>query len=258
MAEVRTFTSKMANDAGELPDNQFVLNRANMTDPFSDYEYNSCIDALDNGNVVAINWEQGTTRQLQLVTKSNTGILKFAYVRDDTIETWTVAASSPHNITATSYEIGNSIIPTLNTGTKIAEGIVNGQHFELFAPSGGGGGSQVQLVQHSQQISINAGAVSFEHYDLNVFVPAGKQFVGTLTISAIYTSQGSGAYNYNLDVPSASMKCIFGTYPAMPCSGHTIGMSVDNSDDTQFRLYFELSGTFESQTIDVYVNGIIF
>lgn len=105
MAEVREFTSKMANDAGELPDNQFVLNRANMTDPFSDYEYNSCIDAIDNGNVVAINWEQGTTRQLQLVTKSNTGILKFAYARGDTVETWTVAASSPHTITNEQHTI---------------------------------------------------------------------------------------------------------------------------------------------------------
>lgn len=111
MAEVRTFTSKMANDAGELPDNQFVLNRANMTDPFSDYEYNSCIDAIDNGNVVAINWDQGTTRQLQLVTKSNTGVLKFAYARGDTVETWTVAASSPHIITSEQHII--SAQPTL-------------------------------------------------------------------------------------------------------------------------------------------------
>ena len=253
----KTFTSDMSGTPDNSHYQQFVLNRANMTDPFSDNDYNSCIEALEKNNAVAINWNQGTVRQLQLVTKSNTGILKFAYVHGNVVETWTVAASSPHDITNTSYEIDNSIIPTLNTGTKIAEGIINGQHFKLFAPSGGGG-SQVQLVQYSQQISINAGAVSFEHYDLNASVPAGKQFVGTLTISAIYTSQGSGAYTYNLDVPGASMKCIFGTYPAMPGSGHTIGMSVDNSDDTQSQLYFELSGTFESQTISVHVNGIIF
>lgn len=106
MAEVREFTSRMANAADELPDNQFVLNRANMTDPFSDYEYNSCINAIDNSNVVAINWEQGATRQLQLVTKSNTGILKFAYARGDTVETWMVAASSPHTITNEQHTIG--------------------------------------------------------------------------------------------------------------------------------------------------------
>lgn len=105
MAEVRSFTSKMINDAGDLLYSQFVLNRANMTDPFSDSEYDSCIDALDNDNVVAINWNQGTTRQLQLVTKSNTGVLKFAYVRGDKVETWTVAASSPHTITSEQYTI---------------------------------------------------------------------------------------------------------------------------------------------------------
>lgn len=102
----KTFTS----DISGTPDNshyqQFVLNRANMTDPFSDNDYNSCIEALEKNNAVAINWDQGTVRQLQLVTKSNTGVLKFAYVRDDTIETWTVAASSPHTITNEQHTIG--------------------------------------------------------------------------------------------------------------------------------------------------------
>lgn len=117
----------------------------------------------------------------------------------------------------------------------------------------------LSLFYHSQQVSINAGVASSpERYNLNVFVPAGKRFVGTLTISAMHTSQGSGAYHYTLYVPGASMRCIFGTYPAIPQSGHTIGMSVDNPGDTPFRLYFELSGTFESQNVDIYINGIVF
>ena len=101
----KTFTSDMSGTPDNSHYQQFVLNRANMTDPFSDNDYNSCIEALEKNNAVAINWNQGTTRQLQLVTKSNTGVLKFAYVRGDVVETWTVAASSPHTITDEQYTI---------------------------------------------------------------------------------------------------------------------------------------------------------
>lgn len=107
----KTFTSDMSGTPDNSHYQQFVLNRANMTDPFSDNDYNSCIEALEKNNAVAINWNQGTVRQLQLVTKSNTGVLKFAYVRGDTIETWTVAASNPHTITSEQYTI--SAQPTL-------------------------------------------------------------------------------------------------------------------------------------------------
>lgn len=102
----KTFTSDMSGTPDNSHYQQFVLNRANMTDPFSDNDYNSCIEALEKNNAVAINWNQGTTRQLQLVTKSNTGVLKFAYVRGNVVETWTVAASSPHTITNEQHTIG--------------------------------------------------------------------------------------------------------------------------------------------------------
>lgn len=101
----KTFTSDMSGTPDNSNYQQFVLNRANMTDPFSDNDYNSCIEAIDKNNAVAINWNQGSIRQLQLVSKSNTGVLKFAYVRGDTIETWTVAASSPHTITSEQHTI---------------------------------------------------------------------------------------------------------------------------------------------------------
>lgn len=102
----KTFTSDMSGSPDNSHYQQFVLNRTNMTDPFSDDDYNSCIEALEKNNAVAINWNQGTTRQLQLVTKSYTGVLKFGYVRDNVVETWTVAASSPHTITSEQHTIG--------------------------------------------------------------------------------------------------------------------------------------------------------
>lgn len=126
---------------------QFVLVRSDMTSAFTDEEYNSCMAALSNNLAVAVSFGiNGTLRQVQLVSKTNLGALTFSYTRNDSVESWTVDSSSPHNITHTSYEVDDSITPTLNTGTKIAEGTIGGQSFELFAPSGGGGGSGGQFV----------------------------------------------------------------------------------------------------------------
>lgn len=102
----KTYTSSMPGTPDMSHYQQFVLKRANMTDPFTDNDYNSCIEALKKKNAVAIHWEQGgTIRQLQLASKTNLGALSFSYVRNNKIETWTVAAASPHTITHTEYDL---------------------------------------------------------------------------------------------------------------------------------------------------------
>lgn len=138
----KTYTSNIpAVTPVETLPKQFVLDRTNMSTSFTDDEYQACLDAITAGQAVAVNWVQGgVARQLQLASKTNLGALSFSYVRNNKIETWTVASSSPHTITYTANDVDNSITPLVNTGTKIAEGKVNGQQFELFAPSGGGGG----------------------------------------------------------------------------------------------------------------------
>lgn len=106
-----TFTSNIPTitPVETLP-KQFVLDRTDMSTSFSDSEYQACLAAITAGQVIAVNWIQGgTTRQLQLVTKSNTGVLKFAYVRGNVVETWTVAASSPHIITDEQYTIDTPV-----------------------------------------------------------------------------------------------------------------------------------------------------
>lgn len=104
----KTYTSNMPGTPDMSHYQQFVLERANMTDPFTDNDYNSCIEALGNKNAVAIHWEQGdTVRQLQLASKTNLGALSFSYVRNNKVETWTVAAASPHTITHTEYDLDN-------------------------------------------------------------------------------------------------------------------------------------------------------
>lgn len=104
----KTYTSNMSSQLDYSNWNQFVLTRANMTDPFTDNDYDSCIEALGKKNAVAIHWEQGgTIRQLQLASKTNLGVLSFSYVRNNKIETWTVAAASPHTITHTEYDLDN-------------------------------------------------------------------------------------------------------------------------------------------------------
>jgi hypothetical protein len=106
-----------------------------MTDPFTDDEYNSCIEALNKHNAVAVSLSiMGAVQQAQLVIKTNAGTLKFARTRNEKVETWSVAATSPHNITAESYDINNSISPTYNTGTKIGDIVLNGVVSELFVP----------------------------------------------------------------------------------------------------------------------------
>lgn len=136
----------LGNDGGK----QFVLTRSDMATAFTDEEYNQCINALMNELAVAVSFGtiNGIVRQAQLVSKTNLGALTFSCTRKETVESWTVAATSPHTITHDDYDVDNDITPLVNTGTKIAEGTVNGQQFELFAPSGGGGGGdQFVLVR---------------------------------------------------------------------------------------------------------------
>jgi hypothetical protein len=122
----------LGNDGGK----QFVLTRSDMTTAFTDEEYNQCINALMNGLAVAVSFGiNGVVRQAQLVSKTNLGALTFSCTRKETVESWTVAATSPHTVTHDDYDVDNDITPLVNTGTKIAEGTVNGQQFELFAPS---------------------------------------------------------------------------------------------------------------------------
>lgn len=147
----KTYTSNMPGTPDMSHYQQFVLERANMTDPFTDNDYNSCIEALEKNNAVAINWNQGgfgqVVRQLQLVTKRATGNLEFSYTRDDETHTWTVSGSSPHTISEKSYKFDDSsIVPVYNTGTKIADVRLDGVDTELYIPSGGGGGSDAQFV----------------------------------------------------------------------------------------------------------------
>lgn len=100
----KTYTSNMSGQLDHSNWNQFVLTRANMTDPFTDDEYNSCIEALNKHNAVAVSLNlNGAVRQAQLVSKTNAGTLTFSYIRNNTIESWSVAASSPHSITTESY-----------------------------------------------------------------------------------------------------------------------------------------------------------
>lgn len=132
------FGGGLANP-NQISEKQFVLIRTDMSTAFTDDEYNSCIAALSDGNAVAVSFGviSGIVRQAQLVSKSNHGALTFSCTRNETVESWTVAATSPHTITHDDYDVDNDITPLVNTGTKIAEGNINGRQFELFAPSGG-------------------------------------------------------------------------------------------------------------------------
>lgn len=116
----KTYTSNIpAVTPIETLPKQFVLDRTDMSTSFSDSEYQACLDAITAGQVVAINWIQGGfTRQLQLVSVSATGVLKFSYVRGYDLDTWTVTASSPHAITHESYDVDPTNFAPAEYGTN--------------------------------------------------------------------------------------------------------------------------------------------
>ena len=129
------FGGGLANPA-QVIITQFVLTRTDMSTAFTDDEYNACLTALSNNLAVAVNFGiNGSLRQAQLASKTGLGALTFSYTRNESVESWTVSASSPHTITHTTYDVDGSITPLLNTGTKIAEGMLGGNLFELYAPS---------------------------------------------------------------------------------------------------------------------------
>ena len=103
----KTYTSNIpAVTPVETLPKQFVLDRTNMSTALSDDEYQACLDAITAGQVVAINWVQGSeVRQLQLASKTNLGVLSFYYIRGGKVGTWTVNSSSPHTITAEEYNL---------------------------------------------------------------------------------------------------------------------------------------------------------
>lgn len=116
-------------------DRQVVIERGDMSNPFSDDEYNRCITAVANGYAVAIQWAQGgIVRQLQLVARTNLGALRFAYVNEESVDTWVVSYSSPHTITQYAYSVDDSLTPYFSGGTLLASFWLNGRNYDIYSP----------------------------------------------------------------------------------------------------------------------------
>lgn len=192
---------------GDSSAKQVVIERTDMTLPFTEDEYQRCLTAVSLGYAVAINWNQGglgqVVRQLQLVTKRNTGNLEFSYTRDDETHTWTVSGSSPHTISEVSYEFDDSsIVPVYNTGTKIADIRLDGVDTELFIPSGGGG-DQFVLVRSNmttdftnQEYQDCVDAVTAEQAVCVQFVMTGSTIQAQLTM---ITGGGTLVFEFTAD-----------------------------------------------------------
>ena len=119
----------------------------------------------------------------------------------------------------------------------------------------------ISLVHHSEEVSISGGQYTDPiTYNLNYYIPAGKCFSGSITIQNLANlDHTSSAYHFKLYVPNNEMTCNFGDYTSARQSGHNIATTVNNTNgQSQYRLYFKLSGTFDQQTVTVNVNGITF
>ena len=167
-------------------DRQVVIERTDMSNPFSDDEYNRCRTAVTNGYAVAVNWIQGgVTRQLQLVSVSATGVLKFSYVRGYNLDTWTVTASSPHSITHESYEVDPTNFAPAEYGTNEVHNLPTsitafrtGDVIPVDGPSGTAKMGKDNLLQTAANYAVNEGiaakaATTGTITDLNLAVIEG-------------------------------------------------------------------------------------
>lgn len=222
--------------SGNTECKQFVLVRADMSTAFTDDEYNSCLTALSDNLAVAVSFGiNGPLRQVQLVSKTNLGALTFSHTRNGVVESWTVSSSSPHTIQQSSYDVDNSITPLLNTGTKIAEGNLNGQQFELFAPDSC---TQYVLRRSSMSAPFTAEEYSTCVNEVNAGHSVVVQFAsGGLAEAQLIQIRNDGALVFS----RCSGKNII-TYDVAPGASHTVSISTEVYPDPSAQLTIRAGG----------------
>lgn len=133
----KTYTSNLAN--GDPLDNnkQLVITRADMVANFSDDEFQACTDAMSDGFSVVIHFSSGSSlAEATLTNIGGDGTLTFTTnTGAGQLLAYKVAPGTTHSITASAFDVDDSITPTYNTGTKIADIKLNGISSELHIPS---------------------------------------------------------------------------------------------------------------------------
>lgn len=133
----KTYTSNLAN--GDPLDNnkQLVITRADMVANFSDDEFQACTDAMSDGFSVVIHFSSGSgLAEATLARIGGDGTLTFTTnTGAGQLLAYKVAPGATHSITASAFDVDDSVTPTYNTGTKIADIKLNGVSSELHIPS---------------------------------------------------------------------------------------------------------------------------
>lgn len=123
---------------GEVYGEVELIERSDMNTPFTNAEYTRCVDALNAGKPVCVQWRTLTgVMQAWFSMMLADGSLVFTYAPPNLISNFVVDGSEPHSIHNYATFGDDFIRPLLSVGEKIAEGKINGQYFDLYAPEEG-------------------------------------------------------------------------------------------------------------------------
>ena len=103
MADVKTFTSKMTTEIDDEAPIIFI-HHSDFSIPFSDYEYQTCIDEFSNNSIYLV-YSSGGVCSARLNKTTTGGELLFSAIADNLVISISVIPGAVHTITKTVYTL---------------------------------------------------------------------------------------------------------------------------------------------------------
>lgn len=103
MADTKTFTSKMVEGADDRAPIIFI-HHSDLSVPFSDYEYQTCVDAFSSNSIYLI-YSSGGIWSARLNKITTGGELLFSAIADNLVTSISVIPGATHTITKTVYTL---------------------------------------------------------------------------------------------------------------------------------------------------------
>lgn len=118
---------------------------------------------------------------------------------------------------------------------------------------------KLNVIHESRSRTLSGGQfVDGQRIYLGIYVSAGKQFTGTITICRMYTTDTHFS-SFDAVTPGyVTMDCNYGapSLSSLKIGHHVLPVYENNTGDTPSELWILLRGTFEQQDLTIYVDGI--
>lgn len=172
--------SKIANVEADY---QYVLFRSNMSAPFTDEEYDTCISETGARHSVVVQFGSGGLAEAQLNQIKTDGALVFSRCEQDTIVTYTVSPGQTHTIFASVDQIPH---PESQLSVKL------GGTTRIYTPTGPDISldvdaeiSRVYLAKGSASVAtLNAGIAGIQNGWSYVLTDGGTLTLGNVSVAA--------------------------------------------------------------------------